>query len=261
VTRHTNSSSQRAANEIAHGRLLAEGATEATWGWGTPAGQRRASRRADLIATAAHLSPVSIVLEIGCGTGLFTEKFAASGARIVAVDISPDLLRKAGERRLPADRVRFLERRVEDLDISDAGFADWTGDGFDAVIGSSVLHHLDLAGALCSCRRMLKPGGMLAFAEPNLLNPQVFLERNVRSLFPYVSDDEWAINRWSMKRELRRAGFAGVRITPFDWLHPSTPKRLIPLVASLGRVVENLPGAREFAGSVLILAQRPDDRG
>lgn len=258
MTRHTDSASQRAANEIAHGRMLAKGESEATWGWGTPAGQRRASRRAELIATAARLSPASIVLEIGCGTGLFTEKFAASGARIVAVDISPDLLRKARERRLPATCVRFLERRVEDLEVSDAGFADWTRDGFDAVIGSSVLHHLDLGDALGSFRRMLKPGGLLAFAEPNLLNPQVFLERNVRSLFPYVSDDEWAIVRWPMQRQLRRAGFDGVRITPFDWLHPSTPKPLISLVATLGRVVEQLPVAREFAGSVLITAQRPD---
>lgn len=257
MTPHTDSAARRAANEIAHGRLLAEGEAEATWGWSTPAGQLRASRRAELIATAARLSPASMVLEIGCGTGLFTDKFAALGARIVAVDISPDLLRLAAGRRLPSDRVRFLERRVEDLDTSDPGFADWAADGFDAVIGSSVLHHLELGGAFGSFRRVLKPGGMLAFAEPNLLNPQVFLERTVRGLFPYVSDDEWAIVRWSMTRALQQAGFDHVRITPFDWLHPSTPAPLIPLVSMLGRLVEHLPGAREFAGSVLIAAQQP----
>lgn len=261
MTSRTESAAQRVANEIAHGRKLVERDAEDTWGWGTPAGQLRANRRAELVAAAAKLQLGMTVLEIGCGTGLFTERFADYGARIVAVDISPDLLRKAMERALPAEHVRFLERRVEDLQIDDPGCADWAPNGFDAIVGSSVLHHLDLPGALGSFRRMLKPGGMLAFAEPNLLNPQVFLERHVRSLFPYVSDDEWAIVRWSMKRELQRAGFAAARITPFDWLHPSTPTPLIPVVSTLGRVVERVPGVREFSGSVLIAAQRPDVRG
>jgi len=85
----------RPEREIQHGRHLAELETETVWGWGTPAGQLRARRRADLIMQGAQLAPGQLVLEIGCGTGLFTEMFSASGARIVAVDISRDLLDKA----------------------------------------------------------------------------------------------------------------------------------------------------------------------
>jgi predicted TPR repeat methyltransferase len=51
------------------------------------------------------------VLEIDCGTGMFTRMFAPTGARIVAVDISGDILAKARERGLPADRLRFLNLR------------------------------------------------------------------------------------------------------------------------------------------------------
>lgn len=195
------------------------------------------------------------VLEIGCGTGLFTERFAASGARVIAVDISPHLLDLARARGLPLSRVSFLERRVEDLSLDDPAL---DGAAVDAVVGSSVLHHLELAPALQSCRRLLKPGGALAFAEPNFLNPQVFLERHLRSFFPYVSEDEWAIVRWSMASELRRAGFHGVAITPFDWLHPATPPSLIGVVLRIGRFLERTPGLREFAGSVLIAATKAD---
>src|SRR5215208_3648426 len=99
--------SSRAANEIALGRMLAASASEETWGWTTPAGQSRARRRADLIISAAGLGPGRTVLEIGCGTGMFTERFAGTGARVIAVDISPDLLAKALDRRLPADRITF----------------------------------------------------------------------------------------------------------------------------------------------------------
>src|SRR5947209_2941817 len=80
-------SASRANHEILHGRKLAAGHAETTWGWGTPAGKQRASRRAAMIAHGARLGPGVRALEIGCGTGLFTECFALSGAEIVAVDI------------------------------------------------------------------------------------------------------------------------------------------------------------------------------
>ena len=234
--------------------MLAASESEETWGWTTPAGQSRARRRADLIIGAAGVRPGRTVLEVGCGTGMFTESFAASGARIVAVDISPDLLAKALDRQLPADRVRFEQRRFESLAPSDPAIRAWAADGFDAIIGSSVLHHLDIPAAIGTCTRLLASGGRIAFAEPNLLNPQVWMERRFRSWFPYVSHDETAIVRWELQRQLDRAGFSDIAITPFDWLHPSTPASLIRVVSGAGRVVEHVPGLREFAGSVLITA-------
>lgn len=234
--------------------MLAASESEETWGWTTPAGQARARRRADLIISAAGVRPGHTVLEIGCGTGMFTERFAAAGARIVAVDISPDLLAKALDRRLPADRIRFEQRRFENLELSDPAIQAWAADGFDAIIGSSVLHHLDIPAAIETCTRLLVAGGRMAFAEPNLLNPQVWMERNFRSWFPYVSQDETAIVRWPLRRQLERAGFSDIVITPFDWLHPATPESLMGVVGGVGRVFERVPGVREFAGSVLISA-------
>ena len=246
----------RAANEIAHWRMLASAEIEATWGWNTPAGERRARRRADLIIDAARLGPGRTALEIGCGTGLFTEYFAASGASLVALDLSPELLDKARARRLPADRVRLEVRQFESVTLGDPFVQAWAPGGFDAIIGSSVLHHLDIPVAIESSVRLLKPGGRLAFAEPNLLNPQIWMERNFRRWFPYVSPDETAIVRWRLERQLRAAGFSDIAITPFDWLHPSTPPSLIRFVDGVGRALERIPGVREFAGSVLISATR-----
>jgi SAM-dependent methyltransferase len=236
--------------------MLAAQESEATWGWSGAAGQARARRRADLIIAAAGVRPGRTVLEIGCGTGMFTAQFAATGARVIAVDISPDLLAKAMARQLPADRVRFEQRCVESLQRGDPAFQPWAAAGFDAIIGSSVLHHLDIAAAIDTCSRLLAKGGRIAFAEPNMLNPQVWMERNFRRWFPYVSHDETAIVRWELRRQLERAGFSDVVITPFDWLHPATPSPLVGVVGGAGRVFERVPGLREFAGSVLIAATR-----
>lgn len=240
--------STRPEREIAHGRYLAGRDTEDIWGWGTPAGQLRAQRRAALIAAGAGLGPGVSALEIGCGTGLFTAMFAETGARLVAVDISPALLEKARARRLPTDRVRFVEGRFEEAA---------PGGPFDAVVGSSVLHHLDVPRALARIRELLAPGGRLCLAEPNMLNPQVFLERRFRRWFPYVSPDETAFVRWRLAEALRAAGFSQIALTPFDWLHPATPPRLIPLVRRLGLALERLPGVRECAGSLCIAARVP----
>ena len=241
---------KRIEDEIVHGRLLSRGDPETIWGWGTPAGQIRAARRARLISEGAHLGPGMTVLEIGCGGGMFTEMFARSGAEIVAVDVSPDLLDKARRRGLPADRVRFIEADFEKM--------EWK-DPFDAVIGSSVLHHLNLRRALIRIRELLKPGGCLAFAEPNLMNPQVFLERVFRFLpwFDHVSPDETAFVRWRLCAALEQAGFKDVSITPFDFLHPSTPPNAIAMVSKIGHALEKLPASREISGSLFIKGRRP----
>ncbi len=253
-------------NEIQHGEHLAAGDTEMLWGWGTPAGRKRAERRGLLISKSGKLGPGKRVLEIGCGTGMFTEIFAATGADVTAVDLSPELLVKARSRQLPTARIRFLEKPFEECDV----------DGpFDAVIGSSVLHHLDMRRALPKIFSLLKSGGYFSFAEPNMLNPQVWAERHFRQFFPYVSPNETAFVRWVLKRQMALLesnlahkekteiavidpfGFTSITIIPFDWLHPAVPPPLMEMVQGVGAFFEKMPFVREFAGSLLITARKP----
>ena len=247
-------SQARAKREIRHGEKLAQGNPEVAWGWSTPAGQLRAQRRAQLIAKGAGLGPGVRVLELGCGTGLFTEKFAQTGAEIVAIDVSPDLLEMARKRNLPAERVCFREGRFEEEAIE--GY-------FDAVIGSSVVHHLEIEQALPHIYELLKPGGTLSFTEPNMLNPLIMLQKNILWLKDKMGDspDETAFFRWGFRTTLREAGFDQVEIQPFDWLYPRTPEGLVPLVQSLGFYLEKIPVFREFTGSLYIRARRPATPG
>jgi 2-polyprenyl-3-methyl-5-hydroxy-6-metoxy-1,4-benzoquinol methylase len=239
----------RARAEIDHGKRLSLGDPELTWGWGTEAGRLRARRRADLIARGARLAAGMRALEIGCGTGMFTEMFAESRADLVAVDISEELLARARARGIA--NARFLARPFEECDVEGP---------FDAVIGSSVLHHLAVGESIARIFALLRPGGRLSFAEPNYLNPQVFLERKLRfikPLFWHVSPDETAFVRWWLGALLAKAGFEDIRITPFDWLHPSTPPGLIRAVLAVGSGLERTPLLREFSGSLHITAGRP----
>jgi 2-polyprenyl-3-methyl-5-hydroxy-6-metoxy-1,4-benzoquinol methylase len=242
---------ERYAHEIEHGKYLDAQGAEDTWGWGSPAGRERSIRRGQLIAQAAKLAPGKKTLEIGCGTGLFTRIFAESGAQILAVDISPELIEIAKRFDFPKKNVDFRAVPFEDNSLNNDG-------PFDAVIGSSVLHHLEVKPALQRMFELLKPGGILTFAEPNMLNPQVAAERSfLRPLFKYVSPDETAFVRWTLSRQLAEVGFSDIYIKPFDWLHPAIPKGLIGLVQAIGKGFEAIPLIREFSGSLLISAKRP----
>ena len=240
----------RARHEIVHGKNIAEKDPELIWGWKTAAGKRRAKRRAQMIADGARLGSESYALEIGCGTGIFTEMFAGSGAKIVAVDISRELLDKAQAKGLSSGQVQFLESRFEDCDPMGP---------FDAVIGSSVLHHLDITPALATIYKFLKPDGILSFAEPNMLNPQIAIQKNISWLKRKMGDspDETAFLRWNIHNLLCHAGFVDVQITPFDWLHPAMPVKLIDTVDKIGFILEKIPVIRELAGSLHIYGRRP----
>ena len=239
----------KAGHEILHGKKIAQTDPELIWGWKMPAGRLRAKRRAQLIVESAQLRTGITALEIGCGTGVFTEMFAASGAKIVAVDISQELLAWAREKNLPAEQVQFLEKRFEDCDSIGP---------FDAIIGSSVLHHLDIKSALDNIYQLLKPNGIMSFTEPNMLNPQIAIQKNVLWLKRRMDDspDETAFMRRPLSRLLEQAGFVDIQITPFDWLHPATPVKFINTVERIGLFLEKMPFIREFAGSLHIFGRR-----
>jgi len=236
---------ERIAKEIQHGRFLAEHGAGEIWNWESPAGKLRWARRVKMLSK--HLGPRMSVLELGCGTGYFTRELARSGAEIVALDVSPELLEIA-RANCSAPNVRYEIQNAYDLSYPDAIF--------DSVVGSSVLHHLEIQDALREIYRVLKPGGTICFTEPNMLNPQIAIQKNV----PWVkrklgdSPDETAFFRWPLRRLLEVTGYREVRIDPFDFLHPKMPAPLVNRLNSVSRFLESVPVISEFAGSLYIRA-------
>lgn len=129
---------------------------------------------------------------------------------------------------------------------------------YDAVIGSSVLHHLEIKEAIQNIYHLLKPNGVISFAEPNMMNPQIMLQKNIPCLKKKMGDspDETAFFRWTLKKILQEYGFSEIQIQPFDFLHPAVPIRLIAPVKKIGRVLEELPLFQEIAGSLYIYAKK-----
>jgi len=238
---------ERIAKEVQHGRFLAQRGAGEIWNWESPAGKLRWARRVKMLSS--HLKPGMTVLELGCGTGSFTRELARSGADIVAIDVSPELLEIA-KLNCSVPNVRFQIQNAYSLSYSEAVF--------DSVVGSSVLHHLEIEEALRDVYRVLKPEGTICFTEPNMLNPQIAIQKNIPWIKQKLGDspDETAFFRWPLRRFLERAGYRDIRVDPFDFLHPKTPVALIDRMDAFGRFLENVPVISEVAGSLYIRAMK-----
>ncbi len=235
----------RIEHEIEHGKFLAKEGAGDIWNWESAAGKVRWARRVEMLTS--HITPQMQVLELGCGTGYFTKEMVAIGATITAIDISPDLLTVA-QNSIQSENVDFKEENAYKMTFPIASF--------DTVVGSSVLHHLDIEKALFEIHRVLKLGGKMVFTEPNMMNPQIALQKNIPWLKRKLGDspDETAFFRWSLMKMLSRVGFQNIEIKPFDFLHPAIPYSAIASVSSIGNFMERIPIMKEIAGSLYITA-------
>ncbi|HEU4906191.1 MAG TPA: class I SAM-dependent methyltransferase [Solirubrobacterales bacterium] len=103
-------------------------------------------------------------LEIGSGTGYFSLNLLQMGTieRLTATDISPGMLA-----RLTATAEGLgLEAETVTAEAETLPFED---ESFDLVFGHAVLHHIpDIERGFAEFRRVLRPGGAIAFAgEPS----------------------------------------------------------------------------------------------
>ncbi len=96
------------------------------------------------------------VLEIGCGTGSTALRLAPFTRRLLATDVSSEMIAIARE-KLAAQPVPQLAFAVADADAPVAGVG-----GVDAVLAFNLLHLVsDLDQALDSVAQTLRPGGLL----------------------------------------------------------------------------------------------------
>ena len=240
---------ERQLKELEHNRKILKSADK-IWGRESLIGKMRIQRRAEMFCNAAGLNEKKNVLEIGCGTGELTQFLVGSKAKVTATDIFEDFL-KAARKRISSPNIKFECAKGETLD-------SFSSNSFDTICGVSVLHHLDIRKALRNIYRVLKPKGKIVFSEPNMLNPQIALQKNIPFIKKLMGDseNETAFFRFQIKSLLKEAGFVNISVKPFDFAHPALPDFTLPLVKGIGYVLENIPLVKELAGSLFIVAEK-----
>ena len=116
------------------------------------------------------------ILDAGCGPGTYGIMLAQAGNEVTGVEISPGGVQVANQRA--KEKGTNFTAQVGDLEK--LPFEDNT---FDICFCGWVLHHFpDINASVSELARVLKPGGMIAMAEPNESNLAVRFSRFIEDL-------------------------------------------------------------------------------
>jgi len=102
-------------------------------------------------------SPCRESLDIGCGTGGFSRLLAKSSERVLALDLSPNMIRIARERSASFPNI--------DFQVADVLTRELPAEKFDCIATVATLHHLPMTEVLPKIKRALKVNGVLLILD------------------------------------------------------------------------------------------------
>ncbi len=201
-----------------------------------------------------HVLPGESILELGAGSGLWTEHLASilrGENPITAAVLNDDFEESGSAKHLP--NTNFV--RVSDLT------SGLPPESFDYVVGTAILCHDKYPQNLRALYRLLKPGGQLLFFEANYWNPQVFIKTRIRTLGQWTGNArcQIGIRKYELMHIASQQGFTHLEVIPYDIVHPMTPRFLFPALQSIAFVLEHAPVIRELCGTLYIWAMKPGD--
>lgn len=207
-------------------------------GWGRVAEwyhetvEDRASYQRDLIMPnlmrLIDIKPGQKILDLGCGEGIFTRRFAKTGAEVTAIDISRELIEIA--KRASVDEGEYYKFQPLFF-VSDAATIPMVeSSSQDVVVITLALQNMERAtDVLRECSRVLKSGG------------QLFITLN-HPAFRGIKRSDWS---WSEKGDVQYR-----RV----WRYMSESREKIDMTPSTGS--GRGPGA-QGAGEQTISFNRP----
>jgi ubiquinone/menaquinone biosynthesis C-methylase UbiE len=134
--------------------------------WLTPAGQLISNVQRDILRDFATEVRNKQVLEIGAGTGRFTEVLLEQDNDVIAFDISNPMLQKLRQRLKSHPNYKLL-RTI----LGDARIMGVESSSVDAIVCFNALSHIpEHKRVFHEIQRVLRPGGLFLFNIPNYLS-------------------------------------------------------------------------------------------
>lgn len=182
----------------------------------------------------ANIKPGDRVLEVGCGLGRYTFILAELGVKVEGLDLSPQLVAKLDE--INAGR---YDIPLHGLDLVEAP-PEMYG-AYDAVIGFFVLHHVhDLDSCFDVAARLVRPGGRVAFVEPNPLNPLYYVQITLTPEMRWKGEKGiFKMHDRILHPVMERAGLDDIDTRRFGFLPPFVTN--LPFGEKLESVLESVP--------------------
>jgi ubiquinone/menaquinone biosynthesis C-methylase UbiE len=166
------------------------------------------------LAARVRVGADARVLELACGTGIVTRRLRDSlpaGATLVATDLNEPMLAHAALKFRPDERVEW---RL--ADACDIPFADASVDAVVCQFGYMFVPDKPLA--MREARRVLRPGGLLAFNTWGSLDDNPFARVAHETIAGFFPDDPPTFyqvpfsmhDRGELEKLVRQAGFESI---------------------------------------------------
>ena len=156
------------------------------------------------------------VLEVGAGTGREGHQLADRGARVVALDFSPEALRLS---RQVSPRVRLVR--------GDALAAPFGDDTFDLVYHQGLLEHFrDPEPLLRENRRLLRSEGLLLVDVPQAFHGYTVVKKCLIAVNRWFAGWETQFSPGALQGLVERTGFRCIRRYGYG-MHPGLTYRVV----------------------------------
>jgi ubiquinone/menaquinone biosynthesis C-methylase UbiE len=170
----------------------------------TPIGKLVRESESQLLLDMIRPGHGELILDVGCGTGIFTLDLLAARSRVVGLELSLPMLQRAGH-KAAGHSFHMVQGDMRWLPFIDGSF--------DKTVSVTAIEFLeDARDGVAELFRVTKPGGLVVVASLNSLSP-------------------WAT---------RRKGAAKEGHTIFQYVHfrsPAEMGRLVPVPALISTAV------------------------
>ncbi|HXH41052.1 MAG TPA: methyltransferase domain-containing protein [Thermoanaerobaculia bacterium] len=158
-----------------------------------------------------RLTPGMSVLEFGAGTGWLSRFLTQLGCRVILLDVSPTALRIAAE--LYHRQPPIGERPAPQFLTFDGRRIDLPDGSVERIVSFDAFHHApNPDDVLREFGRVLKPGGIAAFAEPGPRHSRTPLSQFEMRTYGVVEND---IDIHAIWRTAQTCGFRDLKLVVF----------------------------------------------
>ena len=206
--------------------------------------------RAQSFRHMMHIVPGQTILELGCGTGLFTRQVlhvTRGENQILSVTFSKEQSHICSGS--PMVELMYAKELPGPLENKN----------FDFIVAQDLLDRRNCSWILEQVYSLLKPGGQVLFYESNPWNIVLKLRQALGKLMGR-GDPRYLLNRPELYELMSEMSFIRVFSIYNDFVYAPLTPRLVSILRNLSIVLENAPGVRTLAGSILVHAQKPPRR-